>query len=309
MPSLREITTTGLKNPDGSAYTGNVTFQILKIFAESSGTAVPSTSAFTMTSGGLFPTSSSILAPDGSGAIEYYIEIVGLNSAFRNSVAAGATPISFEELVITATSSGTPNELQALIDIERSERIAADTTLQTNINTVQTNLDNKDHGTLVGLADNDHPQYALIASSNTFTATQTIQNTTSGQLSLSAQSVGANNAPGNSIEVRHTANGTAQTGYGTNIIVFLEVDSGAEVQAFIVRPTLTDASAAGVKSQLELVGIRNNAEYTLIRLDPFPSDDQTNLFVRHGATNTLKRVLSGAADSAGVGFRQLRVSN
>lgn len=305
---LRTLTTQqGVRNPDGTpAANISISYRLTKAFATSDRVFVPVTGAVTTDVNGIF--SAQLAVPD-SGSIGYSIQLP--NAVVPALLSDGVGDIYLETLVATAEASGSIDYFQTLIDGADQRRADGDAALQTA-------LDTKDHGTLLGLADNDHPQYALAAALsdyaqlaviNTFTREQIIQNDTNGELSLSARSLGVNNAPSVAAEFRHRAFGTAQNGYGADLPIWLEVVGGGEVPAFILRVTLPDASTAGVKSQLDLVGIRNNAESVLARFDPFPADTQTNMFVRHGATNTLKRVETGAPDSAGAGYRTLRVLN
>lgn len=304
---LRTITTVqGIRSPDGTPTVATLRFRLETLFATADSVFVPTETTVTTDANGIFTTT---LAVPDSGAVSYFVSLP--NASFPFSLADGVGDVLLETLVAAAAASGDINVFQTLIDGADQRRADGDAALQTQ-------LDNKDHGTLLGLADNDHPQYALasalasyalLAAANTFSETQTISNNTTSALSLSARSLGANNVPEAALEIRHRAFGTAQNGYGADVPIYLEVVGGGEVKAFICRVTLPDASTAGVKSQLDLVGIRNNAESVLARFDPFPADSQTNMFVRHGGANTLKRVETGAADSAGAGYRTLRVLN
>lgn len=87
--------------------------------------------------------------------------------------------------------------------------------------------------------------------------------------------------------------------------------AGGEVDYVTVRGVISDPNSASRDSELQFFLYQNNSNTRFLQLSPAAtaSDTCAYLAMNISGTLTLKRVVVGPADSAGTGFRALRVAN
>jgi hypothetical protein len=172
-----------------------------------------------------------------------------------------------------------------------------------------------DHGLLTGLADDDHPQYVLHTEGDATYVRRaggdTIVASGAGVTPLVVK--GASGQTVSLFEARNAANElrtfvTAGGGLVTRgLLVAGPVDNDGSAQALLVTqdPARRALTVRGAASQtVNLAEFQNSAGTVLASV---LADGRVSAFF---AANNATRILElGAADSAGVGFRTVRVAN
>jgi hypothetical protein len=116
------------------------------------------------------------------------------------------------------------------------------------------------------------------------------------------------------LRINHTSSGSTAAGFGARILYQLEAVTTADQDAVALEARWNVATVAQRTSEFRVLVVTNaGALAEVARFDggggSSPAANNTGLMLWDVNSGTLKRVVVGAADSAGSGFRTLRIAN
>lgn len=186
---------------------------------------------------------------------------------------------------------------------------------------------------------------ALLATTNAFTANQTISVTSSSATALTVTNSGAaadsvgvrGSAPtglgvqgltnsgiplygfiqaatstttaGTGLKMLARASGTPGNGFGLGFLIQLETSTTNDIDAAQIVATWDDATHASRSSKVEIKAANSSGLADGIRIDDDATARNTRLLVYDVDNATVERVSVGVADSGGVGYKVLRIPN